>query len=49
MRKLWEIMRRKEISKELIKRIEKIYEETNVTVRVRSGNTRSFSTKKGVR
>ena len=39
-------MRRKEISKELVRRIEKIYEETNVPVRTRSRN-KKFLNKEG--
>jgi len=47
--KLWDCLREKGIIKEnLIRRIEKIYEGTEVTVRTKLGNTESFVTKRNV-
>ena len=47
--RLWESMRRKGMTEHLIRRMERIYEETEVTVRTQQGCTISFKTTKGVR
>lgn len=47
--RLWESMRGKGMTEHLIRRIERIYEETEVTVRTQQGYTNSFKTTKGVR
>jgi len=44
----WKKMRSKGI-KQLLERIEKIYEDTEVMVRTRQGYTEGFKTRKGVR
>ena len=46
--KLWDCLRKKEISESLVRRIEKIYEETEITIRTKLENTESFVTKRGV-
>ncbi|XP_029159137.1 uncharacterized protein LOC114931324, partial [Nylanderia fulva] len=45
-RRLWESMRRKEMTEHLIRRMKRIYEETEVTVRTQQGYTNSFKTTK---
>lgn len=47
--KLWEIIKKKGIESDIIRRIRKIYEETELTIRTKDGLTRNFNTKKGVR
>ncbi|XP_011684741.1 PREDICTED: uncharacterized protein LOC105448076 [Wasmannia auropunctata] len=47
--KLWKELRGRGIEEDLVKRIEKIYEETEVVVRTKQGFTKAFKTKKGVR
>jgi len=47
--RLWEELQRKGVKDELVRGVEKIYEETEVTVRTGQGFTRSFRTTKGVR
>ncbi|KMQ86480.1 hypothetical protein RF55_14524 [Lasius niger] len=46
---LWSIMEEKGVDGSLIKRIKKIYEETEVVIRTKDGLSQSFITKKGVR
>jgi len=46
---LWEDMKKKGMNRQLIGRIEKIYEETEVVIRTRKGYTEEFKTRKGVR
>lgn len=46
---LWKIMEEKEIKTGLIRRMRKIYEDTEVTIRSKEGLTRRFRVKKGVR
>lgn len=46
---LWRELRRKEIKRDLIKKIEKIYERTETVIRTNQGYTDSFRTRKGVR
>lgn len=48
-KKLWEILKEKEIEKGLIRRLEKIYESTKMAVRTKEGLSNSFEVKKGVR
>lgn len=48
MNKLWEIMREKGIQEILIRRVEKIYEETEVAVKMGQGHTKEYKTR-GVR
>jgi len=45
----WKDMTEKGVNKQLIERIEKIYEETKIVVRTREGYTEEFKTRKGVR
>jgi len=45
---LWEILRKMKI-REVLKKIEKIYERTEVLVRTEEGMTEGFETRKGVR
>jgi len=45
----WKEMRSKGINKQLLGRIEKIYEDTEVMVRTRQGYTERFKTRKGAR
>lgn len=46
---LWRELRRKEIKRDLIKKIEKIYERTETVIRTNQGYTDSFRTRKGVK
>jgi len=46
---LWEELKRKKIKGQLVGRMEKIYEETEVMVRTKQGYSEEFETKKGVR
>jgi len=46
---LWKEMRSKGINEQLLGRIEKIYEDAEVMVRIRQGYTEGFKTRKGVR
>jgi len=48
--KLWKELRRKRVKEDLVKRVEKIYEDTVVMIRTRQEltTTRSFRTTKGV-
>lgn len=48
-RKLWEILGEKEIERGLIKRLEKIYESTEMAVRTKEGLSSRFEVKKSVR
>lgn len=47
--KLWRILTEKGINEKLIRRIKKIYEETNITIRTKEGLTSAFRTTKGLR
>ena len=47
--KLWDCLREKGIRESLIRRIEKTYKGTEVTIRTKLGNTENFVTKRGVR
>lgn len=47
--KLWRIMKEKGINNKMIGRVKKMYENTEVMVRINEGNTRGFRTRKGVR
>jgi len=46
---LWKVLQEKGIEEGLLRRIEKIYERTEVTVRTKNGLSGSFRTGKGVR
>jgi len=46
---LWEELKRKGVKEQLVGRMEKIYEETEVMVRTTQGYTEKFKTRKGVR
>lgn len=46
---LWKELKRKGIEERLVRRIEMVYEDTEVVIRSRQGFTRSFRTRKGVR
>lgn len=48
-KKLWETLKEKKINREIIGRLEKIYEETSVTIKTKDGFTSCFKTTKGVR
>lgn len=48
-RKLWEILREKGIGRGLIRRLETIYESTEIAVRTKEGLPSRFKVKKGVR
>jgi len=45
---LWETLRKMKVKEVWIKKIEKIYERTEVLVRTKEGMTKGFETKKGV-
>lgn len=49
--KLWKIIENlcKKKNKRLIKKIKDLYEETNVTIKIKEGLTRRFTVKKGIR
>jgi len=46
---LWKDLRKKGIYRQLIGRIEKIYEDMEIVIRMREGYTEEFKTRKGVR
>jgi len=46
---LWKILEEKGIEEGLLRRIERIYERTEITIRTNNGLSRSFKTRKGVR
>jgi len=47
--KLWDCLREKGIRESLVRRIEKTYKGTEVTIRTKLGNTESFVMKRGVK
>ena len=47
--RFWKTLRSKGVSEYLIRKIEKMYEETEVRIRTKQGYTQQFRTIKGVR
>lgn len=47
--KLWKIMEDKGVNRKMVRKVEKIYEETEATIRPKDGLTEVFKIKKGVK